>query len=137
MLFAGCAGITHEPKVDMSVLPVVDDAAFLNALNSIGIEEADVRTMSDTSFSFSDNDTDYKVVINLDATSEKNNQFSYSQCADEKTARELFDYYYDNYDHLFDAEEFSGHRVLIKRGPGNRGPTECGTTPEATSGMSS
>ena len=25
----------------------------------------------------------------------------------------------------------------IKRGPGNRGPTECGTTHEATSGMSS
>ena len=24
-----------------------------------------------------------------------------------------------------------------KRGPGNRGPTECGTTHEATSGMSS
>ena len=31
----------------------------------------------------------------------------------------------------------SGHRVLLKRGPGNRGPTECGTTLEATSGMSS
>ena len=31
----------------------------------------------------------------------------------------------------------SGPRVLIKRGPGNRGPTECGTTHEATSGMSS
>ena len=30
-----------------------------------------------------------------------------------------------------------GHRVLIKRGPGNRGPSECGTTHEATSGMSS
>ena len=24
----------------------------------------------------------------------------------------------------------SGHRVLIKRGSGNRGPTECGTTHE-------
>ena len=33
--------------------------------------------------------------------------------------------------------EVSGHRVLMKRGPGNRGPTECGTTHEATSGMSS
>src|SRR5574337_786822 len=33
--------------------------------------------------------------------------------------------------------EVSGHRVLIKRGPGNRGPMECGTTHEATSGMSS
>ena len=28
-------------------------------------------------------------------------------------------------------------RSLIKRGPGNRGPTEGGTTHEATSGMSS
>src|SRR5574340_1075146 len=33
--------------------------------------------------------------------------------------------------------EVSGHRVLIKRGPGSRGHTECGTTHEATSGMSS
>ena len=31
----------------------------------------------------------------------------------------------------------SGARVLIKRAPGNRGPSECGTTHEATSGMSS
>ena len=108
MLFAGCAGITHEPKVDMSALPVVDDAAFSSALYAIGIEDSDVNVMEDTSFSFSDNDTDYKVMIHLDATSEKNNQFSYSHCADEKTARELFDYYYDNYDHIFDAEDFSG-----------------------------
>ena len=39
--------------------------------------------------------------------------------------------------HRVDFEEVSGHRVLIKRGPGNRGPSECGTTHEATSGMSS
>ena len=39
--------------------------------------------------------------------------------------------------HRVDFEEVSGHRVLIKRGPGNRSPTECGTTHEATSGMSS
>ena len=32
--------------------------------------------------------------------------------------------------------ECSGGK-LIKRGPGNRGPSECGTTHEATSGMSS
>ena len=31
----------------------------------------------------------------------------------------------------------SSTRVLIKRGPGNRGPPECGTPHEATSGMSS
>ena len=39
--------------------------------------------------------------------------------------------------HRVEFEEVSGHRVLIKRGPGNRGPSECGTTNEATSGMSS
>ena len=39
--------------------------------------------------------------------------------------------------HRVEYGEVSGHRVLIKRGPGNRGPTECGTTHEATSGMSS
>ena len=39
--------------------------------------------------------------------------------------------------HRVEFGELSGHRVLIKRGPGNRGPTECGTTHEATSGMSS
>ena len=39
--------------------------------------------------------------------------------------------------HRVEFEEVSGHRVLIKRGSGNRGPSECGTTHEATSGMSS
>src|SRR5574337_1306992 len=39
--------------------------------------------------------------------------------------------------HRLEFGEVSGHRVLIKRGPGNRGPTECGTPHEATSGMSS
>ena len=39
--------------------------------------------------------------------------------------------------HRVEFGEVSGHRVLIKSGPGNRGPTECGTTHEATSGMSS
>ena len=33
--------------------------------------------------------------------------------------------------------EVSGHRVLIKRGPGNRGALQRGSTHEATSGMSS
>src|SRR5574337_29601 len=39
--------------------------------------------------------------------------------------------------HRVEFGEVSGHRVLIKRGPGSRGPTESGTTHEATSGMSS
>ena len=29
----------------------------------------------------------------------------------------------------------SGHRVLLKRGPGNRGASQCGSTHEATSGL--
>src|SRR5574337_93908 len=39
--------------------------------------------------------------------------------------------------HRVEFGEVSGHRVLIKRAPGNRGPSERGTTHEATSGMSS
>lgn len=108
VVFAGCAGITYEPKVDVAALPDVDDTAFYNALNAIGIDESDVEVMSDTSFSFADDDTDFKVIINLDATSDNDNQFSYTQCVDEKTAKALFDYYYDDYDYLFDAKDFSG-----------------------------
>ena len=39
--------------------------------------------------------------------------------------------------HRVEFQEVSGHWVLIKRGPGNRGSSECGTTHEATSGISS
>ena len=35
------------------------------------------------------------------------------------------------------AGSIFGRRVLIKRGPGNRSLSECGTTHEATSGISS
>ena len=107
VLFTGCAGITHEPKVDMSALSPVDDETFFNALKTIGIDDSDIQSMVDTSFSFTDSDTEYEIVINLNATSEKNNQYSYTRCADEATAKKLFEYYYDNYDHVFDAKEFS------------------------------
>ena len=39
--------------------------------------------------------------------------------------------------HRVDFGEVSGHRVLLKRGPGNRGASQRGSTHEATSGMSS
>ena len=39
--------------------------------------------------------------------------------------------------HRVEFGEVSGHRVLIKRGPGNRGALQRGSTHEATSGMSS
>ena len=39
--------------------------------------------------------------------------------------------------HRVEFAEVSGHRVLIKRGPGNRGASQRGSTHEATSGMSS
>ena len=108
IVFAGCAGITHEPKVDMAALPAVDDKAFLDALHSIGVDDRDIRSMVDTSFSFTDDNTEYEIKISLDTTSDKNNQYSYTRCADEATAMDLFNYYYDNYDHVFDAKEFSG-----------------------------
>lgn len=108
MLLAGCAGITHEPQVDMSQLAVIDDTAFYSALNAIGMDESYVAVMADTGFSFADTDTEYDVILNLDATSENNNQFSFTHCVDEATAKALFDYYYGNYDHVFDAKDFSG-----------------------------
>ena len=37
--------------------------------------------------------------------------------------------------HRVEFEEVSGHRVLNNTGPGNRGPSECGTTHEAASGI--
>ena len=107
-LFAGCAGITHEPQVDMSSLATVDDNAFFAALNGIGIEKTEVEIMSDTSFTFANDDREFAVIISLDATSAKDNQYSYTRCEDEATAKALFDYYYGNYDHIFDAKEFSG-----------------------------
>ena len=39
------------------------------------------------------------------------------------------------YIHRVEFGEVSGHRVLIKRGPGNRGASQRGSTQEATSGM--
>ena len=108
ILFAGCTGLIHKQSVDMSALSKVDDKAFMNALSTIGIDESDVDVMTDTSFKFTDNDTDYKVVINLDATSDKMNRYSYTQCADEATARSLFDYYYDKCSYVFDTKEFNG-----------------------------
>ena len=70
MLFAGCAGITHEPKVDVSKLKDIDENDFFEALEKIGIDERDTDVMEDTSFSF--------------------------------------DYYFDDYDHIFDSKDFSG-----------------------------
>ena len=39
--------------------------------------------------------------------------------------------------HRVEFGEVSGHRVLIKTEPGNRGASQCGSTHEATSGMTS
>ncbi len=107
-LFTGCAGITHEPKVDMSTLKEVEDKDFLDALEAIGVDNSDISVMADTSFSFKGDDADFEVIVNLDATSEKDNQYSFTRCVDEETAKALFDYYYDDYDHIFDNKDFSG-----------------------------
>lgn len=108
ILFTGCAGITHEPKVDMTSLKTIEKEDFFKALESINIEESDTDTMENTSFSFAGDSQDFEIEYNIDATSDNENQYSYTKCVDEETAKELFNYYYDNYDHIFDAKDFSG-----------------------------
>ncbi len=108
MLFTGCAGITHEPKVDMSSLTTADEDAFIAALDKIGISDSDIDAMYDTSFSFAGDSTDFEVIVNIDAVSDKENQYSYTRCVDEATAKALFDFYYSDYDGVFDSKNFSG-----------------------------
>ena len=107
-LFAGCAGVTHEPKVDVSSLKTVSENDFLTALDKIGVSDANIDIMEDTSFSFNDDDTDFEVEYNIDAVADNDNYYSYTRCVDEATAKALFEYYYNDYKYLFDSKEFSG-----------------------------
>ena len=108
MLFAGGAGVTHEPKVDMAAQADVSDADFLAALEKIGVDSSYVEVMADTSFSFAGDSTDFEVIVNIDAISDIENQYSYTKCVDEATAKALFDFYYADYEGLFDNKNFSG-----------------------------
>lgn len=108
MLFAGCAGVTHEPKVDMAAQADIDDGAFMAALEKIGVDNSDIDVMTDTSFSFTGDSTDFEVIVNIDAISGRENQYSYTKCVDEETAKALFDFYYADYDSVFDSKNFSG-----------------------------
>ena len=108
VLFTGCAGVTHEPKVDMSAQADIDDGAFIAALEKIGVDDSDIDVMNDTSFSFTGDSTDFEVIVNIDAISDKDNQYSYTKCVDEATAKALFNFYYSDYDGIFDNKNFSG-----------------------------
>ena len=108
VFFSGCAGITHEPSVDVSSLPVVSEENFYNALSSIGIADTDTSVIEDSSFTFSESDIEFDVIINIDGTSVNSNEYSYTRCVDEETAKALFDYYYEEYEPVFDMKEFSG-----------------------------
>ncbi len=108
MLFAGCAGITHEPEVDVDSLKEIDEEDFFKALEAIGIEESDTEIMEDSSFSFSGEDIDYEVEYCIDAYADNENYYSYVRCVDEDTAMALFEYYYSDYKDVFDAKDFSG-----------------------------
>ena len=66
-LFAGCAGVTHEPKVDVSTLKDITETEFFAALDKVGVSESDADVMEDTSFSFNGSDRDYDVEYNIDA----------------------------------------------------------------------
>ena len=108
ILLAGCAGITHEPKVDVSSLKEVSEADFYGALSTVGIEESDTSIMENTAFSFSNDTQSFEIICNIDASSENGNFYSYTQCDNEATAKALFDYYYKDYKDILDAENFSG-----------------------------
>lgn len=108
VLFAGCAGITHEPKVDMDSLKDIDRSDFYKALESINIDESETDVMENTSFSFAGKSKEYEIECNIDARSDNDNTYSYTKCVDEATAKSLFEYYYDDYDHIFDSKDFSG-----------------------------
>ena len=107
-LFSGCAGVTHEPKVDMSSLKEVSEDDFFSALEKIGIDDSNISIMEDTSFSFEDDDTEFEIEYSIDAYAENENFYSYTRCADEETAQALFQYYYNDYTYLFDSKNFSG-----------------------------
>ena len=108
MLFAGCEGITHEPKVDMASLKPVTQEDFTSALKSINVDDSQISSLDNTSFSFEGDSKEYEIVCNIDASSPSNNYYAYAKCVDAKTAKELCDYYYDLYDDVFDAADFSG-----------------------------
>ena len=107
-LFAGCAGVTHEPKVDVSSLKEITEDDFFAALDKVGVSQSDAEIMEDTSFSFNGSDVDFDIEYNIDAVADSGNYYSYTRCVDESTAKALFEYYYDDYDHIFDNKSFSG-----------------------------
>ncbi|MBQ6303796.1 MAG: hypothetical protein IJK83_07200 [Clostridiales bacterium] len=108
LLFAGCEGVTYEPEVDVASLKTVSEQDFFNALKSINIEEDETTTMKDTSFSFEGESEEYPIIFTIDVYSVSDNFFAYTHCADEKTAKDLFSYYYDQYDDVFESPDFSG-----------------------------
>ena len=95
-------------EFDIGYFKAVNEDDFYRALEYIGIQRADTEIMGDTSFSFKDDDTEFEVVINIDATSSNENQYSYTKCVDEATAKKLFDYYYSDYKDVFYNTDFSG-----------------------------
>lgn len=108
LLFAGCEGVTHEPKVDVASLNDVSMEDFYSALSTVGVDESDTQLLENTTFTFSEDDTEYDVIYAIDASSDTENFYSYTKCVDEATAKALFDYYYSGYTFLFDSKDFSG-----------------------------
>ena len=108
LLFAGCEGVTHEPKVDVASLKDISTEDFYSALSTVGVDESDTQLLENTTFTFSEDDTEYDVIYGIDASSDTDNFYSYTKCADEATAKALFEYYYSGYTFLFDSKDFSG-----------------------------
>ena len=72
----------------------INEEDFFRALEVIGIQKSNIEIMEDTSFSFNDVDTNFEVEYNIDAYADNENYYSYTRCADEATAKALFQYYW-------------------------------------------
>lgn len=108
MLFAGCARVKEEPPVELASLKIADDTAFYTALSEIDIAESDTNVMENTAFKFTGSDAQFNVIISIDAKSDIGNVYSYTRCADEATAKALFDYYFYTYSSVLESENFTG-----------------------------
>ena len=86
---------------------------FKDALNAIGISEEEIYTIEDTSFIYHGSTISFDVIYYASIHKDDDNYYVYSHCASEKTAKKLFDYYYDeHYADAFDNEYvFSGYKI--------------------------
>ena len=86
----------------------ISEEDFFSALEYIGINKSETEIMENTSFSFEGDDADFKIDFCIDAYSDNDNYYGFTRCVDEATAKNLFDYYYSDYEYVFYNKDFNG-----------------------------